>query len=152
MIYLGAVFAILGIIFLISAINEKRKCTSVTEGKVIDIREEVRYVENDRYNDRHHNDGGVHIHLGGNGYSSHRKEITYYPIYEYTVDGKIYKQQSRTGSSHCNFCIGQEVEIFYNPQRPQQFYTQSSSNSKMVAVVLFIIVGVGMMILSKTVM
>lgn len=143
MIYFGALFTILGIIFLISVINEKRKCTAVTEGKVIDIKEEVKYLDED---------GKVDFSIGGFKHITYRKEITYYPIYEYTVDGKIYKQQSRTGSSHCNFCIGQEVEIFYNPQRPQQFYTQSSSNSKMVAVVLFIIVGVGMMILSKTVM
>ena len=47
MIYFGALFTILGIIFLISVINEKRKCTAVTEGKVIDIKEEVKYLDDD---------------------------------------------------------------------------------------------------------
>ena len=67
----GLLFFAIGIFVIISEIRKRKTCTSITEGKVIDISREW------------DNDG-----------------TKFFPIFEYSVDGNVYVKKSNTNSSN----------------------------------------------------
>ena len=115
MMLFGMFFGIIGVILLIKEILKRKKCTVSTKGVVVDISREV---SND---------------------SDGNRSITLYPIFEYNVSGEKYVQKSKNGSNFCKYHIGQEVEILYNPDKPENYYVKNSFGS--------IIIGVGFIIL-----
>ena len=109
----GFIFFIVGCAMIINSFMKKNKCTENVEGKVIDISKKW---TND--------------------------ETTFYPIFEYTVNGNTYVQQLRVGSRPCKYHIGQNVELYFNPEKPEQFYDKNSNISGIVGGMIFAIIGI----------
>lgn len=119
----SGVWGMVGIIFLIIGIcmiNYRKKkvlrCTSSVWGKVKDI---VRQ--------RSHNSDG--------GYS-----YSWHPVFEYTIGGLTYVKESSSGSTNSKFAIGQDVEIYYNPEDPHDYYVP---NDKIPVILGKVFTGVG---------
>ena len=50
--------------------------------------------------------------------------INKYPIFQYTVNGKIIEVKSVIGYSTSDYVVGQKVEIFYNPNKEDEIYIE----------------------------
>jgi hypothetical protein len=48
--------------------------------------------------------------------------FSWYPIYEYTVNGQTIRKKSYFGQSKQIFYPGQEIELYYNPNDYNEFY------------------------------
>lgn len=112
-------WAIVGITLFIVGIgilhNRKRKilkCTSITKGKVEDLVRQQNYDS----------DGG---------YSS-----TWHPVFIYEIGELKYIKESNYGTTQSKYAIGQEVEIHYNPEDPNEYYVTGDNMSKIVATIL----------------
>ena len=53
-----------------------------------------------------------------------KKDINKYPIFQYTVNGKIIEVKSVIGYSTSDYVVGQKVEIFYNPNKEDEIYIE----------------------------
>ena len=123
---IGIVFIVIGlIIFLIDVIN-KVKCKEMVKGTVVDIYKITS--------------------ISGNG----GKRRTYYPIYQYNVDGTVYMKKSSNGSIFCRYQIGDEVKIKYNPKNPNRYYVKGKITN-IVMSIIWIVLGVGMIIIGQRV-
>ena len=113
----GIIFAIAGGIIFVKEVLKRKKCNVSTNGTVIDIaRDESR-----------DSDGNI--------------KITLHTIFEYNVSGNIYVKKSNFGSSNCKYHIGQEVEILYNAEKPDEYYVKGSFGS-MILGAIFMICGI----------
>ena len=100
--------------------NRRKKetnCTSSTYGKVTDI---VRHQSYD-------SDGG---------YSS-----IWHPVFEYNVGELKFIKESPYGSSQSKYAIGQDVEVYYNPEDYNEYYLAGDTIPKTLATI-FILVGI----------
>lgn len=115
-ILLGLIFFFVG--FGIKTAYKKRKirCIRQLSGIVVDI-EETRSVSND---------GMV------------RK--SWYPIFEYEVDGQKIQKRSLYGGAQQDFYKGQQVNVFVNPLNLNEFYVPEQ-NSGMLGK-LFMLIGI----------
>ena len=110
-ILVGLVIIIIGIGIIIANVLKKKRCTGVTSATIVDISRERNYDRGQRY--------------GGSGFSvGSRSNISLFPIYEYQVDGITYTQKSNQ-SVRMAF-VGQNVELHYNPNNPQDIYTNKN--------------------------
>lgn len=123
-IIFSGVWALVGFIFLIIGLvmlnNRKKKeinCTSMTYGKVTDI---VRHQNYD-------NNGG---------YSS-----SWHPIFEYNIGELKFIKESPFGSFQSKYAIGQELEVYYNPEDYNEYYISGDTTPKTLATI-FTIVGI----------
>ncbi len=98
-----------GIIIFKNMEKNKSVCTSKTLGKVIDIEEDTREM------------------------------IAYNPVFEYTVGDYKYVKEYTYGSNVIPYKIGQEVEIYYNPNKPDQYYVKGDTLYKRVAKIAVLI-------------
>ena len=59
---------------------------------------------------------------------------SWFPVYEYMIDGVKQKVRARVGTAKPEVNVGQAVEEFVNPDRTDEFYcpTEKSSHSKSV--------------------
>ncbi len=114
----GIIFAVIGLLLIIMFFRKKKNCTSVTKGTVVDIDVERNY-------DREHD----------------RSYSVEFPIYEYTVDGQTYTEKATSSSGNSKYRIGDEVDIYYNPIKPDEFYV-SGENAEIILGVVFLIIGV----------
>ena len=96
---LSVSFLLPALILMIISINRKKKCTAGAYALIIDIKAN---------------------HSGDDG-------ITYYPVYEYRVDGVIYTGKGASMSHHVPQ-INTYVSIMYNPDNPKQSYIQGYDN------------------------
>lgn len=113
----GVIFFIIGIVMLNNRKKKEINCTSKTYGKVTDI---VRHQSYDR-------DGG---------YSS-----SWHPIFEYNVGELKFIKESLYGSSQSKYAIGQDVEVYYNPEDYNEYYIVGDTLPKTIATI-FTIVGI----------
>lgn len=110
-ILVGLVIIIIGIGIIISNVLKKKRCTGVTSATIVDISRERNYDRGQRY--------------GDSGFSvGSRSNISLFPIYEYQIDGVTYTQKSNQ-SVRMAF-VGQNVELHYNPNNPQDIYTNKN--------------------------
>ena len=110
-ILVGLVIIIIGIGIIISNVLKKKRCTGVTSATIVDISRERNYDRGQRY--------------GDSGFSvGSRSNISLFPIYEYQIDGITYTQKSNQ-SVRMAF-VGQNVELHYNPNNPQDIYTNKN--------------------------
>ena len=66
---------------------------------------------------------GVHESVGTDSEGS--KDYSYSAEYEYVVDGKTYKGYGgRSYSSSGKINVGGDIDIFYNPEKPDDNYTK----------------------------
>ena len=129
-IMFSGIWALIGVIFFVIGIallnNRKKKeinCTSKTYGKVTDL------VRHENYNE----DGG---------YST-----SWHPVIEYNVGELKFIKESVYGSSQSKYAIGQDVEIYYNPEEYNEYYIVGDTLPKTCATI-FTIVGIGAIIIA----
>ena len=123
---IGAIFLIIGIAMYYNNKRKKVNCTSSTYGKVTDI---VRHQSYDR-------DGG---------YSSN-----WHPIFEYNVGELKFIKESPYGSSQSKYAIGQNVEVYFNPENYNEYYIAGDTLPTKLAKI-FIFVGIGAIVMAATV-
>ncbi len=74
----------------------------------------------------------------------------YRPVFEYYVNGQMYRCISKTMVNRIKLISGQSVTVYYNPEKPQQYYVKEYTYSNVVGKV-FVAVGLGIMIISAIV-
>lgn len=101
-----SVIGVLGIFFLIiaaiasSSARKKRKlCTEKLEARIADVE--------------------CSESFSVDGY----RADSWYPVYEYMVNGITMKRRSSVGHARKNFREGQNVVIYVNPENPDEFYS-----------------------------
>lgn len=121
---LGGIFFIIGLVLLNKFKSKRIKCTEKTYGKVTDIIKEIS------------------LNTDGRGYT-----YMWYPVFEYTIGELKFKKQSYYGGGQVKFAIGQEVEIYYNPENYNEFYVSGENTPKTIGKI-FSIIGIVLMILA----
>lgn len=144
----GIIFAVVGLLFIIMFFKKKKNCTSVTNGTVVDIEVSRDFERNyDRERDINYIEFGNHRHYDldeNRNYSGHTYNGTRpveFPIYEYTVNGQTYTKKATSSSGNGKYRIGDEVDIYYNPIKPDEFY-ESGNNAEIILGVFCLIMGV----------
>lgn len=119
LIVLPLIFLLIGAVFLSVAIgvgvydrNKQDRCTETTQAQVVDIA--VKRGE----------DGG----------------LLYAPVFGYTGDGQEYINQQSIYSNPCGYSVGENVELSYNPDDPQEFYVEGDSSLNLL---IYIFGGIG---------
>lgn len=67
--------------------------------------------------------------------------IRYYPVYEYRANGQFIRVESTIGTDKPTVKAGDEIEIFYHPERKKEFYIPGSKAPTVVGSV-FTILGI----------
>lgn len=126
---IAVIFIFFGVLFLgiglgFNAYNSRleKKCTDKTTATVVDIKSQ----QTSRRKNGHHT----------------VETVTYAPVVEYTVDGKKFKKSSNIYSSNNDNYIGEEIEIYYDPNDPQQVYIKDENASEIFVLVFSLIGGV----------
>ena len=91
-------FILIGTLGITMYFGLKRRCTKKVKAKIVEI--SGIKGKND--------DGG--------------EECIGYPVYEYTVDGQIYTKRLIASMGKNGHDINTEVDIYYNPNNPEEFY------------------------------
>ena len=123
---LGIAFIAIGVIILLIDVINKVKCKEMVTGTVVDIYKITS--------------------INGSG----GKRRTYYPIYQYNVDGTMYVKKSSSGSIFCRYQIGDEVKIKYNPKNPNTYHVKGKITN-IVMSIIWIMLGVGIIIIGQRV-
>lgn len=105
------IILIVGIFGLKNIRKKKRNCTSKTYGKVKNI------VKRTYPGDR---------------------TTTFHPVLEYNIGNLNFVKEYQYGSSICKYKIGQNIEIYYNPENYNEYYVAGDNTS----IFLWIIFGV----------
>jgi hypothetical protein len=129
-IIFSGIWALLGIIFLIIGIvmieNRKKKeirCTLKTYGKVKDIVRRQSYDSDGNY--------------------SH----SWNPVFEYKIGELTFIKESNYGSSQSKYAIGQDVEVYYNPEDYNDYYITDEMLPVTIGTI-FTVVGIVAIIIS----
>ena len=120
---IGIIFSIIGIVMLKNRKSKEINCTSKVYGKVKDI---VRHQSYDSH--------------GGYSYS-------WRPVFEYNIGELKFIKESSYGSSQSKYAIGQNVEIYYNPEDYNEYYVVGDTLPKTLGTI-FTIVGIIAIIIS----
>lgn len=70
---------------------------------------------------------------------NYNQNSSWYPIYEYWVDNQRIQRCSHVGGTRKSFQIGQEVELFINPNNPKEFY--NPMDQMVILKMAFMIIG-----------
>lgn len=65
----------------------------------------------------------------------------YYPVFAYYADGIMRRVTSSFGSSPCRYHVGEEVEIHYNAEKPEQIWVERDEGMKKLCCGIFIGIG-----------
>ena len=122
LVLIGVIFFIIGMAMLKNRKRKEIKCTSKTYGKVTDI---VRHQSHD-------SDGG---------YSS-----SWHPVFEYNIGELKFIKESLYGRSQSKYAIGQEVEVYYNPEDYNDFYIAGETLPRTIGTVFTIVGSVAIII------
>ena len=126
----GIFLLITGVLIVANRQIKKSHCTGVTKGKVTDI---IRQKHRER-----DSEGETTI------------STSFYPVLEYTVGENTYVKKSSSGSSVSTYFIGQEIEIHYNPEKPEEYYANQNIGPMIVgmglSIVGFILLGISLFI------
>ena len=82
------------------------------------------------------------------GYERPNSDNSFFPVYTYQYGGNEYTVRSNISSSRHNPGIGEEVDIFLNPDNPQESYLELLTKSTDIICKVFRIVGVVLIITS----
>lgn len=115
---IGAVFIIMAVALVNSRKKKETRCTAKTHGKVIDI---VKHQNYDRK---------------GQPYNA-----TWHAVFEYTIGELKFIKESSYGSSHLDCAIGQEIEVYYNPEDYDEYYVPGNSFPKS-AIITMVLAGI----------
>ena len=113
------VFSVVGIVFIcvsiglkMSANHKKEVCTEKTTAVVVKLVEKHRRDSDGNYS------------------------YTYAPVFRYKANGKTVKIQSTSSSNPPEFAEGEEVELYYNPDKITEYYVKGSSTMDFIFIVL----------------
>ena len=109
----GIFILILGMLMLINLLLTLKYCTEVVYGTVVTIEKSC-------------DDPG----------------FTFYPAFEYIVNGITYVKKSHFGYNASQFHIGQTVKIYYNPINPNHFHEEIPYIYNILLRLLMIVFGV----------
>ncbi len=97
--FVGSIFIGVYVILRHVVASRRKNCTACTVGTIIRLQEESR-----------RDAGGMRSSL-------------WFPVYEYYAGNDIVTARSFLGSSSKNkYTIGQQVELYYDPENPKKFY------------------------------
>ena len=117
-ILVGAGLIVVGVIVILLGIRKNIKCSGRTVGRIIGVRESQ---ETD--------DEGFNHYF-------------YYPQFEYVVNGQIYRGEGNKGYSKSNkIRIGGNINVFYNPNKPEEHFTKGGGFILPFLGIMMIIVG-----------
>ena len=118
-IIVGAICVIIGIFIMVSHFNAQKTQTAETTAKIIRIDSEVE-TDSDGFDTR-----------------------WYYPVIEYTVEGKKYETRlSNSGSTNSTeYKEGQEVLVQYNPNNPVE-NSKKEDKGGLIGGIFFIAFGI----------
>ena len=117
-ILVGVGFIVVGVIVILLGIRKNMRCSGRTVGRIIGVRES------------HETDDE-----GFNHYF-------YYPQFEYVVNGQIYRGEGNKGYSKSNkIRIGGNINVFYNPNKPEEHFTKGGGLILPFLGIMMIIVG-----------
>ncbi len=108
-LFFGLAFLFTGISQLV---KEKKKARKYTEKTVGTVTELVRRTSKK---------------------SKTRINWAWFPVFEYTVGDKTYSKEYKYGHSQAQYGVGQEVEIYYKPDKPGNFRVEGDSLPKKIA-------------------
>lgn len=120
---IGIIFLVIGTFMLNNRKRKEEECTMVTNGVVKDISRRVKYDSD-------------------NGSST-----TWHPVFEYKVGELTYIKESPYGMSNSKYAIGQNVEIYYNPEDHHEYYIAGETLPKTIGMI-FSISGGGAIIIA----
>lgn len=119
-------FAFIGIVFLGIAVGliytgkrNRTRCTQLVSATVVDM---------ERMNSTSTDGSSM---------------VSWFPVYEYWYRGTQITKRSKVGSADQNFYVGQKVELYVNPQNPNEFYCPLEKRKVLEAIFL----GVGCVLL-----
>ena len=122
-----------GMLFLLLGLFIKRKvskkiaaCTARTEAVVKEINREV------------------NLSAGTDSYYS------WFPVFSYTVNGSEVIVRSTIGSQKKRFEVGQQVTLFYNPDKVYEYYVPQESI--LTVSTIFIIIGAAHIVIAATIL
>jgi hypothetical protein len=105
-ILLGLFMVLVGLWFYKRHRDLKSVCTAHTTAQVIEMKREEE----------------IKIETDDDGNTTKRTSVSYYPIFQYMVNGNNIEVRSSVGTGRPRFIEGQAVNVLYNPNKPEQFY------------------------------
>lgn len=118
-ILIGAGLIGFGAILILIGIGKNKKCSGRAVGKITGIR---RYIERDKEG---------------------RSQDLYSPEFEYEVNGQIYHGVGSTNYRERNSIrIGDTIEVYYNPNKPQEHFTKGGGKLLPMAGALGVVAGI----------
>ena len=128
MIIFSCIFLFLGIGMIIGAVLTKisfqkrgQECTQIVDATIVDLNKMERSDDGSTF-------------------------VSYFPIYEYQYNGKVYRSGSNVGNLKSKFEIGRKVQIYINPQKPEKIY--ENSNVPKLIVRIFPIISLAALIIA----
>jgi len=118
---IGIAFLGVGIGLCIRGRKKRSTCTKLVTATVVDMQRES---------------GGV----GDSSASGEVRLKSWFPVYEYAVDGAKQRVKALIGTAQPERMVGETVELFVNPDRPNEFYCPTEKRLWIQNV--FIVVGV----------
>ena len=79
-------------------------------------------------------------------YSDREGGLTCHPIFEYVAGNETIVTESQYGTSRPRYEVGQEIEIYYNPEKVEEYYIKGETLPKRFAII-FSVVGALVMIM-----
>lgn len=96
--FIGGIFLIIAIILFASAKKKRKNCTQIIRATVVDM------------------ERSDTISMDG------MRMVSWYPVYEYRINGKVITKRSYIGSARQDFYPGQMVTLYVNPENVNEFY------------------------------
>ena len=118
LIFTSMLFLLVGIIFIVAGIivmkqgdSLKQRCSEEAIGTVVEVICESDYSTTE------------------NTYT-----YTYYPVIEYQVGDRMLSQKSRSGQDPPKYKVGDQVEIYYNPNNVEEYFIKGDSTPKYLGI------------------
>lgn len=109
---IGVVFIVLGIVAINLGNGLKKRCTEKTIGTVVEI------ISREQIDDTN---------------------PTYFPVIEYQVGDRTISQMSNSGDYPPKYEVGDQVEIYYNPNNVQEFIIKGDSTHNFVGIIAIVL-------------
>lgn len=128
LLFIGLIFSITGSVMLYSSQKMKLICTEKVSAVITDIEK-----SSNRSLTPHKTNGSTYKTMN-------------IPVFTYTVNGNEYTQSSsfNTNTNTNTYNVGDVMDIYYNPDNPNQIFVESNSSGSFFICALFI--GVGLLI------
>lgn len=119
MVILPGIFLLFGVYGIIKTIIDKKKCTEYVEATVVDI----------------------------DVSSDSEGRTSYHPVFGYRFEGVDYRRRSSFSSSFCRFHVGDQVDLYIAPDKPEEFRCPKETVHRVIFYLLFSFVGAGLMLI-----